>query len=83
MNKPSMKKTKKIKQLEQTGEIEVDINNIDLEELLVALGGVLFAGADIQEIDTPLLVRLEDLIKAEVIIRENDLRLAPKGETMH
>ena len=41
------------------------------------------AGAEVQEIDTPLLIRLEDLIKAEVIIRENDLRLAPKGETMH
>ena len=78
-----IKKTKKIKELEDTGSIEIDVNTIELEELLVALGGVLFAGAEVQEIDTPLLVRLEDLIKAEVIIRENDLRLAPKGETMH
>jgi len=82
MNKPSMKKTKKIKQLEQAGEIEVDINNIDLEELLVALGGVLFAGADIQEIDAPLLVRLEDLIKAELILRENSMNM-PTDETLH
>jgi len=78
-----IKKTKKIKELEDTGTIEIDINTIELEELLIALGGVLFAGAEVQEIDTPLLVRLEDLIIAEVLIRENDLRLAPKGETMH
>ena len=79
-----MKKTKKIKQLENTGEIEIDVNTIELEELLIALGGVLFAGADIQEIDTPLLSRLEDLIIAEVLIRERGLIVAPtKGETMH
>jgi hypothetical protein len=77
-----MKKTKKIKQLEQAGEIEVDINNIDLEELLIALGGVLFAGADIQEIDAPLLSRLEDLIKAELILRENSMNM-PTDETLH
>jgi|TARA_R100000750_G_scaffold38549_1_gene24835 hypothetical protein len=77
-----MKKTKKIKQLEQAGEIEVDINNIDLEELLVALGGVLFAGADIQEIDAPLLSRLEGLIKAELILRENSMNM-PTDETLH
>jgi len=82
MNKPSMKKTKKIKQLEQAGEIEVDINNIDLEELLIALGGVLFAGADIQEIDAPLLSRLEGLIKAELILRENSMNM-PTDETLH
>jgi len=79
-----IKKTKKIKQLENTSEIEIDINTIELEELLIALGGVLFAGADIQEIDTPLLSRLEDLIIAEVLIRERGLIVAPtKGETMH
>ena len=79
-----IKKTKKIKQLETTGEIEIDIHTIELEELLIALGGVLFAGADIQEIDTPLLSRLEALILAEVLIRERGLIVAPtKGETMH
>ena len=79
-----IKKTKKIKELEDTGTIEIDINTIELEELLIALGGVLFAGADMQEIDTPLLVRLEDLIKAEILIRESGLLVAPtKGETMH
>jgi len=78
-----IKKTKKIKQLENTGEIEIDINTIELEELLIALGGVLFAGADILELDIPLLERLADLITAEIIIRENNIRLAPKGESIH
>ena len=64
--------------------VEIDINTIELEDLLIALGGVLYAGADIQEIDTPLLSRLEDLIIAEVLIRERGLIVAPtKGETMH
>ena len=64
--------------------VEIDINTIELEDLLIALGGVLYAGADIQEIDTPLLSRLEDLIIAEVLIRELGLIVAPtKGETMH
>jgi len=64
--------------------VEIDINTIELEDLLIALGGVLYAGADIQEIDTPLLSRLEDLIIAEVLIRESGLIVAPtKGETMH
>ena len=78
-----IKKTKKIKQLENTSEIEIDINTIELEEMLIALGGVLFAGADILELDTPLLERLIDLITAEIIIRENNLSPAPKGQTMH
>jgi hypothetical protein len=78
-----MKKTKKIRELQDTGEIEIDVNTIELEELLIALGGVLFAGAEIQEIEVPLLSRLEDLIQAEILIRENNLRPAPKGETMH
>ena len=77
-----IKKTKKIKELENTGEIEIDINSIDLEELLIALGGVLFAGADLQEIDSPLLVRLDDLIKAELILRENSMNM-PTDETLH
>ena len=73
MNKKDTSKTK----------IEIDLNTILLEELLISIGGVLFAGAEIQEIDTPLLSRLEDLIQAEVLVRENNLSSAPKGETMH
>ena len=65
-------------------DLEIDINTIELEDLLIALGGVLYAGAEIQEIDTPLLSRLETLILAEVLIRENNsIRLAPRGESIH
>ena len=64
--------------------MDINLSSITLDELLISLGGVLFAGAEVQEIDTPLLVRLENLIKAEVIIRESGLLVAPtKGETMH
>ena len=73
MSKKDISKTK----------IEINLNTILLEELLISIGGVLFAGAEIQEIDTPLLSRLEDLIKAEVLVRENNLSPAPRGETMH
>ena len=79
-----MKKTKKIKELEDLGEIDINLSSIALDELLISIGGALFAGAEIQEIDTPILVRLEDLIKAEIIIRESGLLVAPtRGETMH
>jgi hypothetical protein len=62
---------------------ELDINKIKLDELLVALGSCLFSGAGVEEIDEVLLIRLEELIKAELIIRENDIR-PPKGEdTIH
>ena len=65
-------------------DLEIDLNTIELEDLLIALGGVLYAGAEIQEIDTPLLSRLEDLIIAEVLIRENNsIRSAPRGESIH
>ena len=54
--------------------MDINLSSITLDELLISLGGVLFAGAEVQEIDTPLLVRLEDLIKAEILIRESGLR---------
>ena len=73
MNKKDTSKTK----------IEIDLNTILLEELLISIGGVLFAGAEIQEIDTPLLERLGGLITAEILVRENHLSPAPRGETMH
>jgi len=73
MNKKDTSKTK----------IEIDLNTILLEELLMSIGGVLFAGAEIQEIDTPLLSRLENLIQAEVLIRENNLSPATRGESIH
>ena len=37
---------------------------------MIAVGGVLFSGTLIEELDTPIMVRLEDLIKEEIIFRE-------------
>ena len=63
--------------------LTLDLNKIELDELLISVGGVLFSGAEIEELDEILLIRLEELIKAELIIRENDIR-PPKGEdTIH
>ena len=63
--------------------LTLDLNKIELDELLISIGGVLFSGAEIEELDEILLIRLEELIKAELIIRENDIR-PPKGEdTIH
>ena len=66
------KKTTKIKELEDTGEIEININTIELEELLIAIGGVLFSGTVIEELDLPILIRLEDLIKQEILLRSQE-----------
>ena len=77
------KKSKKIKRLEDTGSIEIDLNTIELEEILIALGGALFAGVELQEIESPVLEHLEDLIMAELLIRRNNLTPAPRGESMH
>ena len=63
--------------------LTLDLNKIELDELLISIGGVLFSGAEVEELDEILLIRLEELIKAELIIRENDIR-PPKGEdTVH
>ena len=63
--------------------LTLELNKIELDELLISIGGVLFSGAEIEELDEILLIRLEELTKAELIIRENDIR-PPKGEdTVH
>ena len=68
------------KYFEETSEL--DITKIQLDELIVALGSSLFAGCDLPEIDTLLLQRLEDLLKAEIILRENGMTM-PIDETVH
>ena len=75
------KKTKKIKNLEDTGSIEIDLNTIGLEEILIALGGVLFAGAELHEIENPILEHLENLIMEELLIRETNI--SHQDEVMH
>jgi hypothetical protein len=61
---------------------DLNINKIQLDELIVALGSSLFAGCVIQEIDTLLLQRLEELLKAEIILRENGMTMTT-DETIH
>ena len=68
------------KYFEETSEL--DITKIQLDELIVALGSSLFAGCELPEIDTLLLQRLEDLLKAEIILRENGMTMAI-DETVH
>jgi hypothetical protein len=62
--------------------IEIDLSTIQLDELLVSLGGVLFAGAEIQELDTKLLARLDELVVNELSLRELGMDM-PTDETMH
>ncbi len=61
--------------------IDIDINKVPLEELIIVIGGVLYSGAELEEIETNLLSRLEELIKAEIVIRENGMQ-PPKDEDM-
>ena len=61
---------------------DLNINKIQLDELFVALGSSLFAGSILQEIDTVLLQRLEELLQAEIILRESGM-IMPTDETVH
>jgi hypothetical protein len=53
--------------------IELDMNIITLEELIVAIGSTFFAGFHLSDIRTEHLERLEELVQAELIIRESEL----------
>ena len=61
---------------------DLNINKIQLDELIVALGSSLFAGCVLSEIDTVLLQRLEELLEAEIILRESGMSI-PTDETVH
>ena len=72
---------KKIKALDiPIEELEIDLATILLEDLLVAIGGVIFSGASLKEIDTNILEHLKDLIEAERKLRKIGNR---KDETLH
>ena len=62
--------------------LEVDVNAIPLDELIIAIGGVLFSGAELQEIDTILLTKLIDLLQNEINLRELGMDM-PTDETVH
>ena len=62
--------------------LEIDVNAIPLDELIIALGGVLFSGTELQEIDTILLEKLIDLLETEINLRELGMDM-PADETVH
>lgn len=62
--------------------LEIDVNAIPLDELIIAIGGVLFSGAELQEIDTVLLTKLIDLLQNEINLRELGMDM-PTNETVH
>ena len=62
--------------------LEIDVNAIPLDELIIALGGVLFSGVEIQEIDIRLLEKLIDLLETEINLRELGMDM-PVDETVH
>jgi|TARA_R100000406_G_scaffold54170_1_gene36944 hypothetical protein len=62
--------------------LEIDVNAIPLDELIIAIGGVLFSGAELQEIDTILLTKLIDLLQNEINLRELGMDM-PTDETVH
>ena len=62
--------------------LTIDANEIPLDELIIAIGGVLFSGAELQEIDTVLLTKLIDLLENEINLRELGMDM-PTDETVH
>jgi len=62
--------------------IEIDITAIPLDELITAIGGVLFSGTELYEIDTVLLHKLKELIGEELNLRELGMDM-PTDETRH
>lgn len=65
-----------------TEEIKIDITTIQLDDLLIAVGGVLFSGTEIQEINSDLLEKLKDLLETEINLRELGMDM-PVDETVH
>jgi len=61
---------------------ELNIKEIKLDELLVAIGSSLFSGSELSEINTGLLERLEELIKTELLLREQGMDMST-DETVH
>mgnify|MGYP003139165721 FL=1 len=67
---------------EEKDSVEIDITSIPLDELITAIGGVLFSGTELYEIDTVLLHKLKDLLNTEINLRELGMDM-PTDETRH
>ena len=62
--------------------LTIDVNEIPLDELIISIWGVLFSGAELQEIYTVLLTKLIDLLENEINLRELGMDM-PTDETVH
>ena len=51
-----------------------------LEDILVLLGGVIYKGGELQDIDVELLLRLQELLDTEIEYRMTGI---PKGTQIH
>ena len=67
---------------EEKDSVEIDITSIPLDELITAIGGVLFSGTELYEIDTVLLHKLKELLSTELNLRELGMDM-PTDETRH
>tara|TARA_R100001163_G_C5019492_1_gene162701 strand:+ start:115 stop:288 length:174 start_codon:yes stop_codon:yes gene_type:complete len=54
-----------------------------LEELIITIGGALFSGASLAEVDTELLNELEELTKAEILFRNSGMDNTLVSEEVH
>ena len=62
--------------------VDIDITSIPLDELIIAIGGVLFSGTELYEIDTVLLHKLKELLSTELNLRDLGMDM-PTDDTMH
>ena len=47
--------------------IDIDINKVPLEELIIVIGGVLYSGAELEEIETNLCEQVNySITKADI-----------------
>ncbi len=56
---------------------------LQLDELIITIGGALFSGAHLSEIETELLNRLGELTKAEILLREKGMDGVLTSEEVH
>ena len=59
---------------------EFQLDEINLEDLLFILGGIIFQGNTADDIEIDLLVRLQELLKLKIEERTNGM---PSGTILH
>ena len=59
------------------------IETLQLDELIITIGGALFGGAHLSEIETDLITQLKDLAKEEIMLREKGMDGIPLSGEVH